>query len=442
MAGLIQFFHNASIVKMAFLAVVVGIGGGIGAVVFHFLIGGFTVLFFGTASSENFLGQVVSLPWYWRVFIPALGGLLVGLILAHKKVGEAHGDGVPEVMEAVALKRGKVSPLVAPIKALVSAISIGSGGAGGREGPIIQIGSAIGSSLGQLLKLDSRKTKLLLAAGAAAGIGGTFNAPLAGIIFAWEILLRKMSMASFIVLAIASGVGTVFANYIVGFSGPLFNLPAVELTSYWEILLFAGLGVTAAGIALVFTNSLYAIEGIFEKLRVSNIVKPALGGLLVGILALALPQVHEPAAYPFMTDVFNASIPLLFVAVLIFAKIVATSLTLGSGGSGGIFAPSLFVGAMLGTVYAGIIAFVFPGSMSTASAYATVGMGAVFAGATHAPITAIIILLEITQSPSMALPLVVACLISAYVARKLQRKSIYTGELVKDGIDIEARHLP
>ena len=427
---------------MTLLSILVGIGGGVGAVLFHWLIRGFTLLLFGTASAATFLEGVTSFPWYYRIAIPAFGGLLVGLILTHKVVNEAHGDGVPEVMEAVALKRGNIRPWIAPVKALVSAISIGSGGAGGREGPIIQIGSALGSTVGQVMKLDPERTKTLLAAGAAAGIAGAFNAPLAGIVFSWEILLRKMSPARLWLIIAAAVTGKIVANIIIGLPRPLFDIPGGLSMHYTAIPLYVGLGIVAAGIALLFTNSLYWFEGMFERMRVLEMLKPALGGLLLGVLALVVPQVHEPSAFLVMTDTLYATLPVAVVIGLLFAKIVAVSLTLGSGGSGGIFAPSLFIGAMAGSAYGKIMAGVLPGIADNSSLYAVIGMAAVFAGATHAPLTAIVILFELTGAVPLIIPLIIVCSVSVFIAKRLQRKSIYTGELVKRGVDIKAQHLP
>ncbi len=433
---LINSFKDPDVPRMVILASIIGVIGGLGAVFFYNLILFFKNIFFGPSTTETFIDVVQSLPWYTRVMIPAIGGLIIGPLITFF-VQEAKGHGVPEVMEAVALKGGVIRGRVAPLKAVISAICIGSGGSAGREGPIVQIGSSFGSFVGQSLKLNPQKIETLLGAGAAAGIGATFNAPLAGVMFSLEVLLKDIKMDSFSPIVVASVVGTGVANLFFGNRGAIFDIPTHVIVSFWEVIPYLLLGVVAAGVALLFENSLYSFEHIFEKFPFPEFLKPALGGLLLGILALSVPQVHA-TGYPVMESALHANLPLRMVIIFMFAKILATNLTLGSGGSGGIFAPSLFIGSMLGSAYGKIVHSLFPAFTAGASSYATVGMGAVFAGATHAPLTSIIILFEMTRDPKIILPLMFSCIVSTVVTSRIQKKNIYTTKLLNRGVDIDA----
>ncbi|MFW6007558.1 MAG: chloride channel protein, partial [Halanaerobiales bacterium] len=432
---LISFFTDTRFAGMVTLAVIIGIVGGLGAVVFHHLINGIKLIFFGAEAGEGFLPAVRSLSWYYRLMVPAIGGLIIGPVVTFI-VREAKGHGVPEVMESVALKSGKIRPMVAPLKALVSAICIGSGGSAGREGPIVQIGATFGSTLGQYLRLTPKKVETLLGAGAAAGISGTFNAPMAGVLFSMEVLLKDIELDSFTPIVVASVVGNAVANLFFGPREAIFNIPDHVFLSMWEFIPYIGLGLVAAGVALLFSNSLYSLEHLFEKFNFPEYLKPALGGLLLGVLALWLPEIHA-TGYPVMEAVLHGGTPLGIVFVLMLAKILATDLTLGSGGSGGIFAPSLFIGAMMGSTYGGILSSLFPGIVAGASSYAIVGMGAMFAGATHAPLTAIVIIFEMTRDPMIFLPMMFACIISTLVTTHVQKRNIYTTKLLNRGIDID-----
>jgi len=431
-----EFFRDPCITRLTILGTLIGIIGGLGAVFFHYLILGIKYLFYGATSTDTFLDSVLALPWYYRLAIPAIGGLIIGPIITYL-VPEAKGHGVPEVMEGVALKGGNIRGRVAPLKAFMSAICIGSGGSAGREGPIVQIGASFGSSLGQFLNFTPEDKKALLAAGAAAGIAGTFNAPLAGIIFALEVILRKIRLHNFAPIIIASIVGNAIANLFFPERGYIFDIPTLQLVSYWEVFTYLGLGLVAGLVALFYGNLLYKSEDFFEMIPFPEFIKPALGGLALGLLALYVHQVLA-TGYPVMTAALYDNLPFYTVLTLCFAKIFATSLTLGSGGSGGIFAPGLFIGAMLGSTYGKIVHTLFPNSTGYPSSYAIIGMGAIFAGATHAPLTAIIILFEMTGDVKIFLPLIFACIVSTVVTNHIQKRNIYTTKLLRRGVDIDS----
>ena len=416
---------------MIALAVFVGVGTGLGAVAFRKLIALFKTLFFThTRSLFGFLGSFSVVP------LPAIGGILVGL-LVYFFAREAKGHGVPEVMAAVALKGGRIRPIVVLIKCLASSICIGSGGSAGREGPIVQIGSAFGSTVGQVLKLSDRRIRTLVAAGAGSGIAATFNTPIAGVIFAMEVILGEFATETFSAVVIASVIATVAGRAFLG-NQPAFAAPTYTLTSVWEILLYAGLGVACAVVATAFIRGLYRSERIFERLRMPEWGKPALGGLGVGVLGVYAPQVFG-VGYESIDAALTGQVTLVMLAVLVVAKIAATSLTLGSGGSGGVFAPSLFMGAMLGGLYGRLAHGWWPSVTAPTGAYALVGMAGLFSASARAPITSVIILFEMTQDYAIMLPLMLTCAVSTLLGTLLSRESIYTIKLKSRGIDLLKR---
>ncbi len=431
-----RYFQDFGPLQVIILSSLIGFVGGLGSIAFKALILLFKYLFYGATSTDGFLATVVALPWQWRLFAPAVGGLIIGPLIYYL-VPEAKGHGVPEVMEGVSFHDGKLRLRVVPMKALISAICIGSGGSAGREGPIVQIGSAFGSTVGQFLNLSAARTKTLLAAGAAAGIAGTFYAPLAGVIFSIEVILRKIRPTDFAIIVIASVIGTAISNTYAGGIYAVFDIPVHEMITMWELLLYAGLGFVGAVVALIYTNTLYAMEDIFEKFPLHPALIPALGGLLLGLLALYIPQIHA-TGYPVMEEALHGNLPLQLVFIFMVAKILATILTLGSGGSGGIFAPALFIGSMMGSTYGHLVNNWLPNMTGGPGSYAMVGMGAVFAGATHAPLTAVIILFEMTHDHRIILPMMFACIISSFVTKIYQKKNIYTTKLLNRGLDIDS----
>lgn len=419
--------ENAVMVTMAIL---VGLGGGFGAVLFRWLIGAFQHFFFGTLGEWlSFMGP------YYVIVIPALGGLLVGPMV-HFLAREAKGHGVPEVLEAVALRGGRIRPIVVVVKSLASSICIGSGGSVGREGPIVQIGSALGSTFGQIFRLSDQRTRNLVACGAAAGIAATFNAPIAGVIFALEVILAEFGLAQFITVVVASVASSVIGRIYFG-NVPAFPIPPYAPASVWELPVYAVLGVVAAFIGVGFTRILYWFEDLFEAWRFPPYLKPAAGGLLVGLMGYRFPQLFG-VGYEAIDAVLHNQLALGTVALLVPLKILATSITIGSGGSGGVFAPSLFIGSMLGGLFGLLVHRWMPTSTSLPAAYALVGMSAVFAAAARAPITAILILFEMTQDYRIILPLMLSTVISTLIAQHIYRENIYTLKLKRRGIDVYA----
>lgn len=421
-------------------SVFIGICTGFGAVAFRYLIQGV-----GWISYNWIPSQTESLGISYVIFVPAAGGLLVGLIIFFF-AREAKGHGVPEVMEAVALRGGRIKPNIAVFKSLASSLSIGTGGSVGREGPIVQIGSAMGSTLGQILKLSNERVRNLVACGAAAGIAATFNAPIAGVIFALEVILREFTTRYFSTVVIASVSSSVIGRMVFG-NEPAFSIPMeYGINSIWEYCFYPVLGVLAAFVGVSFVRVLYWSEDLFDKWkRVPEWVKPAIGGMMLGGLGIAYPY-FTGITWDTMPQVFNVGyevieaalkneLALSVVVSLLFLKLIATSLTLGSGGSGGVFAPGLFMGAMLGGAFELLINIVFPGIAAPQGAYALVGMGAVFAATSHAPITAIIILFELTGNYEIILPLMLAVVVATLLSMRLMNnESIYTLKLSRRGV--------
>jgi CIC family chloride channel protein len=370
-----------------------------------------------------------------KLWVPAAGGLVVGP-LVYFFAREAKGHGVPEVMEAVALRKGVIRKRIVFLKTMASAVSIGVGGSVGREGPIVQIGSAIGSSIGQFLKISAERIRILVGCGAAAGIAATFNAPIAGSMFALEIVLGDFGVATFSPIVISSVAATAVSRHFLG-NTPAILVPHYQLLSAWELPIYAILGLFCSVVAVSFTKALYRTEDLFDEFNFPEYLKTVPGGLAIGVLALFFPQIMG-VGYPAIDQALAGQIPWFFMFLLIFCKIFATSITIGSGFSGGIFAPSLFVGAMAGGFFGTVAHALFPNVTASPAAYSIVGMGAVVGGTTHGPLSAILIIFEMTGDYRIILPLMVACIISSVAARQLLEPSIYTLKLTRRGVNLKA----
>jgi CIC family chloride channel protein len=428
-----EFFRDSTQLGPVLLALVVGLAGGAGAILFRFLIAQSRELFFG--GSEWLLPQAGD---YRVIALPALGLLAVTAIV-RRWAREAQGHGVPEVQYAVRQRGGRMRPRVAAVKALASAICIGSGGSVGREGPIVQIGSALGSTLGSLLGLREDSVKLLLACGAAAGIGGTFNAPIAGVLFAMEVILGSFTGRSFGLLVLSSVASTALVQSVLG-REPAFALQEVfTLVSPLELPLYLVLGIVAGGLSVIYVKTFYATERFFNRWSVSPYLKAATGGLIVGVIGyvgirylggahlfgVGYEGVEKALALEAGASELTAGVLVLLVAL----KILCTSTTLAAGGSGGVFAPALYIGAMAGGAFGLAVHAAFPAVTASAGAYALVGMGALFAGAAHAPISSVLILFEMTDDYQIILPLMLAVVVSHLVSARLSEDSIYSVKL-------------
>ncbi|MCD6567799.1 MAG: chloride channel protein [Dehalococcoidia bacterium] len=425
------YLRAHSSISCLILSVIVGVGGGFGAVAFRWLIGAFHRIFF-----DDMVGSLSVLGNYAVILAPVVGGLIVGCIIYFTRTGETKGHGVPEVMEAVWRHGGRIRPRVAAVKVLASSICLGSGGSAGREGPIVQIGSSIGSSLAQWFRLPDEWVKTLVACGAAAGISATFNAPIGGIFFALEVILGRVLSPRLNFVVVSSVVADVIAHIFLG-DFRAFSVPAeYTLNNYGELPLYILLGLFAGLIAVLFTRSLYKIEDVFDALKMPEYLKPALGGLAIGIMGYCYPYLFG-VGYDGIDQALAGNIAISSLAALLFLKILATSFTLGSGGSGGIFAPSLFMGAMLGGLFGEAAHGFLPGVVGPSGAYALVGMAAVSAGTTWAPITSFLILFEMTGNYAIILPLLLSVVASTLLAHRLSHESIYTLKLARRGVSIQ-----
>jgi CIC family chloride channel protein len=410
---------------------VVGLVTGYGAIVCRLGIDVIHRLAFGVTGDIELLARTAS-PLL-VLLLPAVGGILVApivLIFAP----EAKGHGVPEVMDSIARQGARIRGRVSVAKALASVITLGTGGSAGWEGPIIQIGAGFGSSLGQASRMSRRPMRVLVACGAAAGIAVAFNAPIAGVLFALEVLLGDLALVTFtpVIVASVTGAAVTFAHYG---SHAVFDIPLGQfrLNSAWEIPLYALLGVAAAFGAVTFTRSFYFLEDLLESVKIPRLLLPGLGGLAVGVIGIAMPEVLG-IGYDSISRAFRGEFPLKVICGLFFVKIVATSLTLGSGGSGGIFAPSLVLGSLVGAAFGVVAHGLFPGATASPGVYAVVGMAALVAGTTHAPIASILILFEMTRDFYIILPLMISCILCTTIARGLLKDSIYTLKLSRRGI--------
>jgi CIC family chloride channel protein len=414
------------------LAIAVGVLGGYGAILFRFLIKLCQFIFY--QNSNDFLSFADKVPFYLKVLIPTLGGLVVGLIVRWG-TEKAKGHGVPELIEALVLRGGRISWRTATARVSASAVTIGAGGSVGREGPIIHIGSFLGSAVAQIGRLGRDRERILMSCGAAAGISATFHAPIAGMLFAVEVLLGDFSLGTFSPVILASVTATMISAFHLG-SFPAFVIPVFTIYSVWEYGLYLLLGIMCGLIAVGFTTSLYFCEDRFNGLAVPGWLKPALGGAVLGSMLVVVPQVFG-VGYGAINQALANELSLSLMGALIFAKILATSVSLGSGSAGGVLAPSIFIGAMTGGTFGWLAGQILPlSTASVASSYALVGMGALVAGTIHAPVTAILLIFELSGKYHIILPLLLACISSTVCASVLKRGSIYTLKLLRRGIEI------
>ncbi|MGH9020912.1 MAG: chloride channel protein [Acidimicrobiales bacterium] len=424
------------------MALFVGVGAGLGAVGFRWLI--YVVTWLATGHREfGQQGRIASphLPalgiWFLLV-IPVLGGLLYGPLI-QRFAREARGHGVPEVMLAVAENGGRIRPQVSLVKALSSALCIGTGGSVGREGPIVQIGAAFASTIGQYVRMSETRMRILVACGAAGGIAATFNAPLTGLFFGFEIILREFSLdalfATMLAAVAADLVGQAFLGSAPFFSSIPHDLHVGHAVAYLPL---AALGVVAALIGVGFKAFLYRSENVADRLWHGRPewARPAVGGLALGALLLALPQMYG-VGYPVMNTAISGRTVLWLLIVLMVGKVVAVSITLSIGGSGGVFAPSLFTGAMGGMAFASIVSHVVGPMGTPATVFGVVAMGAVFGAATQAPLTAIASVAEMTGNFTLILPVMWTVGIAVALSKRLSHGNIYTTKLLRRGIDIE-----
>ncbi len=417
--------------KILLLAAIVGVVAGLGAVAVRELISLGQWVFWG--SRGDILESVASADFWRIILVPCLGGLLVGPLVWFM-ARDAGGHGVPEVVQALLMRGGRIRGRVALVKGVASALTLSSGGSAGREGPMIQIGASLGSVVAQKGRLGENGVRTLVAAGAAGGLAAAFNAPIAGSLFALEVVLGDFAIASFSPVVMAGVTATVVSRGVYG-DAQVFDIPQYALMSAAEFVPYVLLGLLAGIVAVLFTVFLYSQERVWERMSAPPWVKPAIGGLFVGVVALVFPEILG-IGHLAMDRMLEGQVGLGLLLALVIMKIVATSLTLGSGGSGGVFVPSLFVGAALGGAVGTAVSQWAPFAHGGPGAYALVGMGALVAATSHAPLTGIVIMFELTGDYQIILPVMVACILSTVVASSLKEESIYTQKLKWKGISL------
>ncbi len=430
---LVNKFWTSEMAVMMSSALVVGVLAGLGTVLFRKAVDFATGLVFEGATNPNNPSH-----WYLLV-LPALGGLLVGLWM-HVIKPQGPGQGVAGIMEAAALHGGRIDLRGSVGRVVGAVITLGSGGSAGPEDPSVQVGATVGSFVGKFLRLAERRMKTLVGCGAAAGIAAAFNAPISGVFFAVEIILGEFSGIAVSFVVIAAVAGAAVSQSFLG-SKPAFTVPVYELRNPVELIFYVALGGLAALVGVAYIRVLNRTEVLFENWHIPDWLKPMLGGLAIGALAFAWRPDFLGIGYNVLqTALLNPAHDALFFFALVALKLIATSLTIGSGGQGGLFAPSLFLGGMLGIGFGIVLGALVPGLAAPPAAYGMVAMGAVLASAVRAPIVAILLPFEMTNDYHIILPLMLAVVTAFVVARRLERESVYTIKLQARGIDLSAQH--
>ncbi|MDF3066591.1 MAG: Cl-channel voltage-gated family protein [Polyangiaceae bacterium] len=421
------------------LTLLIGVACGLAAVAFHFSI--------AFAESLLFERAIVAHGRWWLVagvLTPALGGLVAGLLLKHV-VPNARGSGVPQVKVAYASKEGTLRLRDAVGKLFVASLQIGSGASLGREGPTVQICSGLASALGRFGRLSPRNRRRLLPVGAAAGVAAAFNAPIAAVTFTIEEVVGNLDQTVLSGVIVAAALAAVIERSILG-THPVFSVPqAFGLTDARSLLLYAALGLAAALLSVVFTDGLLRVRAKFRaQRRIPDWAQPAVGGLVTGAIAVAAlywlgTSGVNGGGYRVVESSLSGVLPVKVLLLLGVAKLVATIFSYSSGGAGGIFAPSLFMGAMLGGAFGSLDRSIFGHGPEAMGAFALVGMGATFCGTIRAPMTSVLIIVELTSGYGLILPLMIANMSAYALARYLRPVPIYEALLEQDGIHLKQR---
>jgi CIC family chloride channel protein len=408
----------------------VGIASGLAACVFRTLVLALTALAFG-AHGEDVLVAAGQTGWAWRILIPTVGGFLAGAVgwIAARQRG---GHGIPEIMEAVTLKRGVVSLTATATKAAAGLFAIASGGSVGREGPIVSLGSAIGSRLGRLVGYPDRRVRVLAAAGCAGGLAAAYDAPIGAVIFVVEIVAGSFALDLLLPVVAASTFATAVTRAWFG-SEPLFRVPAFAIVSAADAAAHAFLGLLAGGLGHLFLRMLGAGERFFARLALPRPVAGALGGLGVGLLGVFTPQVFGNG-FEATSRILDGSFTVAGLGLILVAKMAATTLTVSSGAPGGVFTPTLLLGASLGGLVGSLVHATVAADAGPPGGYALVGMAAVLAATTHAPVLSSVIVFEMSGDYAIVLPLFLATSIAVGVSRSLSSHSVYTRELSRRGL--------
>lgn len=424
-------------VVLSILAVVIGAVTAVGAIGFRELIHFLHRVLFG-AGPDSLGATAAGLAWWQVLLVPTLGGLAIGLFVRYVLPG-GRPLGVAQVIEATAYHGGRMPFLAGLGAAFTSAASIGVGGSVGREGPVVHLGATLAAYTVERLHLSRSLLLTLLACGVASAIAASFNAPIAGVFFALEVILGHYALRAFAPIVIASVTGTIISRIHFG-DFPAFVVPDYMIVSFLEFPAFAILGVLSALVALLFIHGIFLVDGTWKRTPLPAWARPALAGLALGAIALLFPQVLG-VGYGATNAALNESLGLTLLIALLLAKMAATVLCLGSGFGGGVFSPSLFLGAMLGGAFGIIAASVFPEYGSTHGAYTIVGMSAVAAAVLGAPISTILIVFELTGSYEITIAVMVATVIASVTTREAGVKSFFLGQLEREGLKLDMGRL-
>lgn len=420
-------------------AIAIGLASGVLSIAFREGIGGFQYIIYGFFDEDNWR-LFAELPWYLILFGPAVGGLIVGFYLK-RFMPDGRPVGVAQVMEASALKSGRMSFRDGLHGAVANATSLSFGASAGREGPVVHLGATVGAWVSEKLRLQPGGSRVLLACGVAAAVAAAFNAPLAGVFFALEVVIGHYAIGALAPIVAASVVATAVTRSVYG-AYPAFQLSPYELGSHWEFPAFALLGFVAAIAAITFMRSVPIVEKTHGRLGIPQHWRPAIGGLLVGAIALSFPQVLG-VGYGATSSALRLEFAFPFLIGLAVAKTAATAITLGSGFGGGVFSPALFLGAVIGGAFGHVAGDIVPGAMppdasifAGEGAYALVGMGAFAAAILGAPISTILMVFEITTDYALTTAVMLAVVTSVVTVGSLHGNSYFRGQLASRGIDM------
>ena len=419
-------------VVLSIAALVTGLAAGYGAIAFRWLLAAVQDLVYGF-SSERVFSLAAALPWWQVLLAPAAGGLAVGLFLKYLMPG-GQPQGVAQVIEAVSLERGRMSLRTGIGAALVSAASLGVGASTGREGPLVHLGASLASWTAHRLHLGRTMTLTLVGCGVASGVAASFNAPIAGVLFALEVVVGHYALQAFAPIVIASVAGTIVSRVQFG-DHPAFVIPEYGIVSLWEFPGFILLGAVSAAVAMIFMRSVMFAEDTVSRVPAPEWLRPAAGGLAVGAIAILFPQVLG-VGYEATDAALNERFGLWLLLALIAAKTAATAISLACRFGGGVFSPSLFLGAMTGGVYGLVAAMAFPELAATHGLYAIVGMGAVAAAVLGAPISTTLIVFEMTGDYKVTIAVMLAVSVASLLTQRLMVKSFFLWQLERRGISL------